>query len=182
MNRKPRISGYFVLLLLLAPAASWAQGARVQLEGLARLSDKAEETVDVSVDTKMLKQTAGFLSGKGADAERMNNVIDKITGIYVKSFKFTQRDAYSDADVESIRRQVSGSAWNRIVSVREKHEVTEIYFFRNKDVPGGLLVLSAEPNELTVVNIVGEIDLAALAALSPIIPKLPGLVGKGMRK
>jgi hypothetical protein len=37
-----------------------------------------------------------------------------------------------------------------------------------------LLVIAGEPRELTVVNVVGRVDLAALAMLGPIIPKLSG--------
>ena len=35
----------------------------------------------------MLKQTAGFLAGKGADSAKVQQLIEGITGIYVKSFR-----------------------------------------------------------------------------------------------
>lgn len=170
-----------VASLVFAPGA-WAQGARLQLDQLARLSEKAEETVDVSVDSEMLKQTAGFFAGKNADAAKLQSVIADIRGIYVRSFKFAAPKAYSDADIESVRRQVTAPGWSRIVSVRERGELTEIYFYREKDVNGGLAVITAEEDELTVVNIVGRVDLASLGALGPIIPKLPGAMGTALPK
>ena len=77
---------------------------------------------------------------------------------------------------------MSGSAWSRVVSVREKRQLTEIYIFREKETNGGLVVLTAQPDELTVVNIVGEINLASLAALGPMIPKLPEAIKKTVPK
>jgi hypothetical protein len=167
---------------LLVPRAASAQGARLQLDHLNKLADRAKETVDVTVDAAMLKETAGFLAGKGSDSEKVQQLIQGITGIYVKSFQFGVPDAYTEADVETIRKQVSGSGWSRIVRIRGKRELTEIYFWKERDTNGGLVVIAAQPNELTVVNIVGRVDLASLGALGPMIPKLPGAMRKAMPK
>ena len=177
---KPRtITRYCVLLLMLVAARdAAAQGPKLQLDHLDKLADRSKETVDVTVDSAMLKATAGFLAGKGRDTDQLQELINGITGIYVKSFQFSAPDAYSDADVEAIRKQVSGPAWSRVVGVKGKRELVEIYFWRERDTNGGLVVIAAQPNELTVVNIVGRVDLASLAALGPMIPKLPGAMRK----
>jgi hypothetical protein len=182
MNPRTTINCGVLLMVLLMPGAASAQGPRLKLDHLNALADKSKETVDVSVDTAMLKETAGFLAGKGADVEKVQQVLQGITGIYVKSFQFGVPDAYSEADVEAIRKQVSGSSWTRIVGIRGKRELTEIYFWRERDTNGGLVVIAAQPNELTVVNIVGRVDLASLAAIGPMIPKLPGAMRKRIPK
>jgi hypothetical protein len=180
----PRTIASYCLLVtaLLLPRPASAQGARLQLDHLNKLAEKATETVDVSADAAMLKQAAGFLAGKGSDTEKMHQLLDGITGIYVKSFEFDSPNTYAESDVEAIRKQVSGAGWSRVVSVREKRELTEIYFWRERETSGGLVVISAEANELTVVNIVGRVDLASLGALGPMIPKLPGAIGKAAPK
>jgi Domain of unknown function (DUF4252) len=180
----PRILSSYCLIIaaLLVPRAAHAQGARLQLDHLNKLAEKATETVDVSADTAMLKQASGFLAGKGSDTEKMQQLMGGITGIYVKSFEFDAPNMYAESDVEAVRKQVSGSGWSRVVSVREKGKLTEIYFWREQDTTGGLVVISAETNELTVVNIVGRVDLASLGALGPMIPKMPGALGKGTPK
>lgn len=182
MNPRTIINCCLLLSALLVPGAVSAQGARLQLDHLDRLADKATDTVDVTVDTAMLKQAAGFLGGKGSDTAKMQELLQGITGIYVKSFKFDAPGAYTDSDVEAIRKQVSGAGWSRVVGVRERRELTEIYFWKERDTTGGLVVISAESNELTVVNIVGRIDLASLGALGPMIPNLPGAMRKAMPK
>ena len=98
----------------------------------------------------------------------------------MKSFEFDAPNAYAESDVEAIRKQVSRLRDGRASSAfAEKRELTEIYFWKERDTNGGLVVISAEANELTVVNIVGRVDLASLGALGPMIPKLPGAMGKG---
>jgi uncharacterized protein DUF4252 len=178
MNPRTIASYCLLLTALLLPRAASAQGARLKLDHLNRLADKATETVDVTADTAMLKQAAGFLAGKGTDTEKLHQLLDGITGIYVKSFEFDTPGAYTESDIDIIRKQVSGPGWSRVVSVREKRELTEIYFWKERDTNGGMVVISAEENELTVVNIVGRVDLASLGALGPMIPKLPGAMGK----
>ena len=179
MNPRTTINCCLLLLALLIPREALAQGARLQLDHLDKLAAKAEETVDVTVDAAMLKETAGFLAGKGSDTAKVQQMLQGITGIYVKSFEFNAPNAYAESDVEAVRKQLAGPGWSRVVGVRGKGELTEIYFWKERDTNGGLVVISAEPNELTVVNIVGRVDLASLGALGPMIPKLPDAMRKG---
>ncbi len=142
------------------------------MDNLSQVAAKASETVDVTVDSAMLKKSAAFLAGRGGDTEKIQQLIEGITGIYVKSYKFNVPNAYSEEDVESVRKQVAREGWSRIVGVKGKNELTEVYLWKEGGANGGLVVISAEPDELTIVNIVGTVDLASLAALGPMIPKL----------
>jgi hypothetical protein len=178
MNPGTTISYGILLLALLTPGAALAQGARLQLSHLDKLAEKAEETVDVTVDAAMLKETAGFFAGKGADTAKLQQMLQGITGIYVKSFEFSAPHAYSESDINAVRKQLTAPGWSRVVGIREKDELTEIYLWKERDTNGGLVVISAEQNELTIVNIVGRVDLASLGALGHMIPKLPGAMGK----
>ena len=88
MTPRTPVSHCLLIAALLIPGTALAQGARLQLDHLNKLAEKSTETVDVTVDAAMLKQTAGFLAGKGSDTEKMHQLIEGITGIYVKSFEF----------------------------------------------------------------------------------------------
>jgi len=179
MNPRTTINYSLLLLALLVPREVLAQGAKLQLGHLDKLAQKAEETVDVTVDAAMLKETAGFLAGKGSDSVKVHQMLEGITGIYVKSFEFNAPNAYAESDVDAVRKQLAGPGWSRVVGIRGKGKLTEIYLWKERDTNGGLAVISAEPNELTIVNIVGRVDLASLGALGPMIPKLPGAIRKG---
>jgi hypothetical protein len=56
--------------------------------------------------------------------------------------------------------------WTRLVNVTSKREGNvEVYVSLIGPDINGLTVLSAEPRELTVVNIIGPVDLEKLAKL-----------------
>jgi hypothetical protein len=96
-------------------------------------------------------------------------VIKNLKGIYVKSFTFDKPGDYSQEDVEAIRSQLHAPAWSRIVTARDKREgeTTEIYLMTERDGGNvlGMAIIAAEPTELTVVNIVGPVDIDKLSQL-----------------
>jgi hypothetical protein len=172
-----------MVLIVLAPMPAFAQGARLQLDGLNRLSEKSAEVVDVTIDPAMLQFASGFLSNQKSDEAAMKDLISGLSGVYVKSFEFDRDGVYSDSDVEAIRRQLKTPGWTRLVNIDSKRdrELVEMYVWRQGEQTGGLTILVAEPRELTVVNIVGRIDLNKLGALQGLmgIPRIPGLPPAG---
>ena len=156
-----------VLSLLVAlPFAVHAQDSRLQLNSLDHLAGKANQTVDVNIDERLMKLAAKLFNGKDADEEQVKKVIEGLKGIYVKSFEFDNPGEYSPADLETIRTQLRGPGWTRMVNVISKKEGNvEVYLQFNGDQVGGLAVLFFEEKELTVVNIVGPVNLDKLAEL-----------------
>jgi len=162
------------LVVLSVAATAFAQNPKLQTNQLDSLSAKASQTVDVNIDERLIGLAAKFL-GKDPDEKKVKEIVSGLKGIYVKSFEFKSPNAYTPADVEAIRRQVSSPGWTRVMSIREKNELAEIYFWKEGDVNGGLLVIAAEATELTVVNVVGRVDLATLSGLGSMIPRFPGV-------
>jgi len=158
--------GSLSLLLIVASGISApAQDARLQLATLDHLAAKASETVDVNIDEKMLHLTANFF-GNGEDEKEIKALINGLKGIYVKSFEFEKEGEYTAADVELVRTQLKTAAWTKIVGVVSKKDGDiEVYLMSTNNVISGLAVLSIEPKELTVVNIIGPVDIAKLATL-----------------
>lgn len=155
-----------VLLLLLAGGAmtARAQGPKLQMDQLDLLANKASETVDVKLDERLMATTARFFSGK--DDADIKEVLKGIKGIYVKSFTFEKEGEYSQLEVDSVVSQLRGSTWSKIVSVKSKGgDNVQVYLNMVGDQITGLAVLSIEPKEFTVVNIVGPIDLEKLSKL-----------------
>jgi Domain of unknown function (DUF4252) len=156
-----------VLLLLLATSAitARAQSSRLQMDQLDLLANKASETVDVKLDERLMQTTAKFFSGKD-DAE-IKEVLKGIKGIYVKSFTFEKEGEYSQADVDSVMSQVRTGTWSNVLKVRSRKdgENIEVYLNMVADQITGLAVISIDPKEFTVVNIVGPIDLEKLSKL-----------------
>jgi hypothetical protein len=63
--------------------------------------------------------------------------------------------------------QLRGGTWSKILGVKSKKggENVEVYLNIIGDQINGLAVLSIDPKEFTVVNIVGPIDLEKLSKL-----------------
>ena len=168
------------LLLLAVPVAASAQDVTIPAN-IERLASKARETVNITVDGALLRVAAKFLSGDDDETD-IKRLIGKIRGIYVRSFEFDQAGEYTDADLESLRAQVKGPQWSRMASVRSQRagENVDVFLKMNNDLMDGLVVIAAQPRELTFVNIVGPIDLDALARLGGQfgIPRMNLLRGK----
>jgi len=156
------------IAFLSASMSGLAQSGKVELRNLEKLTDKAAEVNDVALDGPLL-HFAGTILGKSGDpdAAQVNDIIKGLKGIYVKSFEFDEPNQYSQADVEAIRSQLTGAQWQRIVTshTRRTGERDEIYLFKDGDKVGGVVILVAEAKELTVVNIVGTIDVDKLEKL-----------------
>lgn len=163
--------GFFVgvLVFCVAPPTR-AQDARLKLAQLEKLSAKAVEVNSVTLDGDMLQLAAKFLDLDKDDpeSEQVKSLIKNLKGIYVKSFEFDQPNQYSASDVEDIRSQLAAPGWSKIVESRDKraNENDEIYVMKDShNNVAGVAIVVAEPKELTVVNIVGPVDLDKLSAL-----------------
>ncbi len=155
------------LLLLTTVATVHAQSARLQIDQLDSLANKASETVDVRLDERLMQTAARLFPGKDSDEAEIRELIKGVKGIYVKSFTFEKAGEYSPAEVDSVMSQLRGGGWSKIVGVTSKKDGdnVEVYLNTAGDQINGLAVLSIEPKEFTVVNIVGPINLEKLVQL-----------------
>jgi hypothetical protein len=149
------------LTLAVAVPAS-AQKINLDFPGLA---DRAEEVVDITLDASMLRMAAKFFSGKNADERALRDMVSGLEGIYVRSYEFAKEGEYDRNLVDTIKKQL-GPSWKPLVTVRsKKKENVNIYANMRGDSVTGLVIISAEPREFTVVNINGPIDIDRLASL-----------------
>jgi hypothetical protein len=138
-----------------------AQNARLQIDHLDKLFPKAVETVDVRIDGSLLLMASKFLRSDKADEAAVKEIVQALKGVYVKGVEFDKEGEYSDADVESVRQQLSAPGWERIVGVRSKRDGqnVEVFLMINNDaVIEGIGVLISDPKQVMVVNVVGPLD------------------------
>ncbi|HEV2987130.1 MAG TPA: DUF4252 domain-containing protein [Candidatus Angelobacter sp.] len=169
---------FLILLMVSTVLPSLGQGARLELKNLESLKSKANDSTDVTLDGSMLQlATKALENEKDPDAAKIKDVISKLKGVYVKTFEFKEKNQYNNSDLEPIRAQLRDPNWSKVVDVQEREsgESTEVYLMKEGESLIGLAVLVAEPQELTVVNIVGPIELDKLGALAG---KLGGMMGK----
>lgn len=161
-----KLASLAVLIVLGATATTMAQNPRISTTQLDFLAAKASETVDLNLDEGLMQLAARALSGKDPDEAKVKDLVNHLKGIYVKSFEFETEGQYSDADLESVRSQLRNSAWKRIVNISSKKEGSvEIYLMQIGTDITGLALIASDPKEITVVNIVGPVDLEKLSDL-----------------
>ena len=155
-----------VILLLALPAFLRAQDVQLPPD-VEKLSAKAKETVEVKMDGPMLRWASKFLSPEDPDEQKAAKLVTNLKGIYVRSFQFDNQGAYTSAEVEELRAQFSSPPWSRVVGVRSQREGdnVDVFFKLEDEQMAGIVIIAAETKELTVVSIVGPIDVDELADL-----------------
>jgi hypothetical protein len=155
-----------LILLLSLPAVGRSQDIKIP-PGVEKLSAKAKETVEVTMDGPMLRWASKFLSADDPEEKKCAQLVANLKGIYVRSFEFDKDGEYSTADVEALRSQVHRPGWKRVVGVRGERDGdnVDVFFKLDNDKMSGIVIIAAEPRELTFVNIVGPLELDQLADL-----------------
>jgi hypothetical protein len=165
-QQPPRTLLLIAFMVMASAFTTRAQGPKIQLSNLDHLAAKASDTVDVTIDERLIQLAAKVFNEKDEDEAQIKKLVQGLKGIYVRSFEFDVDNAYAATDVEAIRTQLREPTWMRIVTVTSKKEGNvEVYLSMNGSDINGLAVLSIEARELTVVNIVGPVDLEKLSKL-----------------
>jgi hypothetical protein len=179
MRSTLRRSGWMVVGLL--PMLAAAQAGKLVIPDFGELAQKATGSVDITLDGDMLKSATylmGVAGGHNSGNADLSSVAAGLKAITVRSFTFDKPDMYSRQAVDGVLAQVDVPGWQKIVSVRDKGERVEIHMRQNSE-DGGLLIVTEEPKELTIVNIAGKINMDQLRQLQGHlgVPNMPGIVG-----
>ena len=146
------------------PISAFGQTIKIP-DRIEKLAAAAGDNVNITLDGPLLQLAGQFLNGKNGNEAEVKNIVSKLRGIQVRSFEFKREHEYSDADIAELRTQLK-APWARVIETREKNEHVEIFIRMEKEGGlGGLVIISAEPRELTIVNIDGAIDLKQLSTL-----------------
>ena len=145
-------------------ATLWAQQFKFNLD---HLESKDSKTFDVSLNTSLLQFAGKFLDGKDPEEAQVKKLIVGITGIYIKSFEFKKDRAWAPADLEKVRNQLRAPEWSRMVGIKSggESESIEVWVRSEKGKVSGVAILASQPRQLTVANLVGNVDLESLSDL-----------------
>jgi len=162
---KRRLSNLILVFATLCVAVpALGQSAKLDLSKID-YSSIAEETVEVTLDGPLLRMAAKFMRNDDPEDRETADMIENLEGIYVKSFTFDGPGRWNASDVAMIKSQI-GPQWQRIVNVKSRDgEDVEIYFLPKGEDLAGIVIVATEDDELTVVNIVGPVDLDRLSRL-----------------
>ena len=148
---------------LASPGQAQSRG-QLNLPEFAGLEKKANESVRVTLDSRLLGFAARFLNSKDPEEAAAQQLVASLTGIYVRKFTFDSDYNVPSAEIDGVRRQLASPGWSQIVGARSGKENTQVdvYMLVEGDKAQGLAIIATEPREFVIVNIVGSIDLEKL--------------------
>ena len=158
--------------LLALPVASQAASPHLDIPSFNHLRAKANDSVNITIGGPLLRFASRIAASnidENADEEEKAalGVLQEVTQVQVRNFSFDEDDAYSMADVDSVRKQLDAPCWNHLVQQhkREPREDTDVFMCLEDGKIKGIAVISSEPREFTIVNVIGNIDIDKLSKL-----------------
>jgi hypothetical protein len=166
------------LACLMLPVLAAAQDAQLKIPSFADLKDKAVKSVDITIGSSVLGLMGWMMDDHNTDSAELKKTITGLKSVQIRSYRFTSDFAYSRADVDAVRAQLSGPGWSQLIKVHDQHknEDVDIYIALDKQTIKGLAIIAANRREFTILNIVGAVALEQVAKLRETF----GVQGSGM--
>ncbi len=155
------------VLLLSLPLLAAAQSPELKLPSFDHLRREATESVDISIGAWPLKVAAWFMDKDDSEEAELKKLFGGLKSIHVRSYTFDSDFVYSESDLDAVREQLHKDGWSQLVQVRDRGDGTsvDICILYDGERAKGLALVASEPRELTILNIVGSIDLDSLDEL-----------------
>ena len=164
------VSACVVLTLSLLPSASAGGQAAAppRPPGLEKYEAEASDSVEITVDDRVLRLAARALSDRKPDERAVKALVGGLKGVYVRAFKFEREGVYRPAEVEALRARFRSPEWSRVVGVRSRrydNGNVDVFLSSAGEQLKGVAVVVAAPRELVYVHVSGDIDIERLRAL-----------------
>ncbi len=178
IGAKKCLAGTALAAMLLAATGAQAMGGqRVSVgffspqvkdelfAGADKFSHGAKSTTEVNLDRKMLGMAAKFAGSDSDDKEDKDDakLVNKLEFVIVRSYEYEKAGQYNMADVEEFQRRLESGGWSHIVKTRSATDSTDVCV--KTDDNGAfseLVVIAAEPMELTFVHLKGHMTMDEL--------------------
>jgi hypothetical protein len=149
------LKSLMMIMLVVVLAAVAASAQQIDLKSLDKFAPLAKETTQINMDESMLKSASGFLDDKKGDEAAAKKGTASLKGFYLRSYEFDKEGIFKLEDIKPLLDQLKAPAWAPFLQSREQGEQTEIWMHKTNGEVDGLLLISAEKNELTVINALG---------------------------
>lgn len=170
MRLRECVSACFALavLVLASAAAGGQETVPPRPPGLDKYEAEATDSVEITVDEKVLRLASRALSDRKPDEKVIKELVAGLKGVYVRAYKFEREGVYQPAEIEALRARFRSPEWSRIVGVRSRKYHSgnvDVFLASAGEQLKGVAVVVAAPRELVYVHVSGDIDLERLRAL-----------------
>jgi len=149
----------FVVLMAIAVSAHAQQ---IDLKVLDTIGAKAKGSTEIGMDEASLKAAAS--ADKGTKSGGVATMTEGMKGFYLRSYEFNKGEFKWD-DLKPFTDLLKAPNWVRFLKSKEQNEQTEIWWHITNGQTDGMLLISAEEKELTVINAIGTSNLSDLSGL-----------------
>lgn len=127
--------------------------------GADKFSHGAKSSTEVNLDSRMLGMASKFTG----DDKDSGDLVKKLQFVIVRSYEYEKPGQYNMADVEEFQKRLEAGGWSHIVKERSAKENTDVCVRLDGDGQfSELVVIAAEPLELTFVHLKGHMTMDEL--------------------
>lgn len=161
-----RIGMKAVVLGLFAMAALQAMAAPPQAKddlfaGTEKFAQNAKSSTEVNLDKNMLGMAGKFVDD--SDDKNGADLAKKMDFVIVREYQYDKEGQYNLADVEEFRNRLESGGWSHLVKERSATSSTDVCVKTDSDGKfSELVVIDAEPKELTFVHLKGQMSMEDL--------------------
>jgi hypothetical protein len=111
---------------------------------------------EINLDPKMM----GMVHG-GGDSD----LAHKMKFMVIHTYEYPKPGMYKDEDVEAYRKKLQDGSWSCSVHVKDKSGTTDICSRSSTGEGSEMVILTAEPKELTFIHMSGNMSLNELSKM-----------------
>jgi hypothetical protein len=153
------LPGMMVGICLMGAGWAHAQSTDPLFAGVDQFSKNSTDTTDVNLDKDTLA-----LAGMG---KHDDGIAKKMDFVSVHTFQYPREGDYSMSEVAKIRKRLDSGDWKHIVHETSTTESTDVCVKTGDEGEWSeMVVISAEPKELTFVHLKGHLSLSDLSKYS----------------
>ncbi|HEU5342550.1 MAG TPA: DUF4252 domain-containing protein [Edaphobacter sp.] len=149
------------MLFIAAPFQALAAPPQQKDElfaGAEKFAKNAKSSTEVNLDKNMLGMASKFTD----DDKEASDLTKKLDFVIVRDYEYDKPGQYNMADVEEFRNRLDNGGWSHVVKERSATESTDVCMKTDSEGVTELVVIDAEPNELTFVHLKGHMSMSDL--------------------
>ncbi|HWZ52016.1 MAG TPA: DUF4252 domain-containing protein [Granulicella sp.] len=157
-----------------APAMGAPQVPDTLFAGAERFAKGAKSTTEVNLDKSMLAMAGKFMQDSGKEGgkekdkakDKAADLAGKMDFVIVRSYEYASPGQYKRADLDEFQHRLDADGWSHIVKERSETESTDVCVKTDSEGQfSELVVISAEPLELTFVHLKGHMSMQELTRM-----------------
>lgn len=165
------IAFIFAVAALAVPALTQTAQLPLSLPIEKELAARASEATEITLDKKMLSLASRVMDGNDTYDDATRKLIENLDGIYIRNYEFDKEGLFTTEQVEQLRKYFETGEWSSLVRNRDRKtgESSDIMVKLVNGESHGLFILNVEPKEISIVLVLGPIQMSDLKKVKHIV-------------